>query len=280
MHYPTILVHADLSPAAPSRIALAAQLALDGRSHLIGSAACGVSQLMYLGTPFHGGGAATGEVLQRAKVCAEKALIQFDQITTELGVASSESHLSTTEGDAALSAHALFADLIIVSQPPPAPEPTTAGARHLPEKLILQSGRPVLIVPHEGNFPTLGERPVIAWDGGQSAMRAVTAALPLLRKAKMATVVSFNARMCSGARSDESCAAIALYLARHGVDSEVVCRHSAVDDGSAILSFVAEVNADLLVMGGYGHSRLFELVLRSATRTVLDNMQTPVLMAH
>jgi len=280
MHYPTILVHADLSPAAPSRISLAARLAIDDKSHLIGSAACGVSQLMYLGTPFHGNGAATGEVLERAKDRAEKALAQFDQIAAELGVASSESRLSTTEGDAALSAHALFADLVIVSQPPPATAPTTAAARHLPEKLILQSGRPVLIVPHEGSFPTLGERPVIAWDGGQSAMRAVTAALPLLRKAKRATAVSFNAGTCNGVRRDESCAAIALYLARHGVDCDVVCRHSAVDDGSAILAFVDEVNADLLIMGGYRHSRLFELVLRSATRAVLDNMKVPVLMAH
>lgn len=271
MHYPTILVHADLSPAAPSRISLAARLAIDDRSHLIGSAACGVSPLTYLGTPLHANGTVTGELLERARNRAEMALAQFDRITAELGVASSESHLSATEGDAALSAQALFADLVIVGQ---------GTAHHLPEKVMLQSGRPVLVVPHSGSFPTLGERPVIAWDGGQSAMRAVTAALPMLRKAKMTIVVSFNERMRGGARSEESCAAIALYLARHGVDCDVVCRHSASDDGSAILSFVSEVNADLLVMGGYGHSRLREMVLRSATRAVLDNTKVPVLMAH
>jgi nucleotide-binding universal stress UspA family protein len=137
----------------------------------------------------------------------------------------------------------------------------------------------VLFVPYTGRFRDIGKRVLVAWNASREAARAVSDALPILAQAQSVEVVAFDP---DGADHGEVAGAdIALFLARHGVKASAA-RQSApdIDVGSQILSRVADSNADLLVMGGYGHSRLRELALGGATRTVLDSMTLPVLMAH
>ena len=143
---------------------------------------------------------------------------------------------------------------------------------------MLAAGRPVLILPSAGSFPTIGKRILIAWSLSREATRAVTDADPLLR---LADTVHVMAVMRRDEHGDVPGADIGLYLARHGVRVQVKSDQGAeIDVGNELLSRAADLDADLIVMGGYGHSRLKEWVLGGATRTILASMTAPVLMSH
>lgn len=119
---------------------------------------------------------------------------------------------------------------------------------------------------------------MVAWNGSVEAAKAVTAALPLLRGAEQVTLAVLGDS--ADALGESPGADIALYLARHGVNVEVLRRTEPADPGKAILSLAADFNVDLLVMGAYGHSRFREMMLGGATRTILATATLPVLMAH
>jgi nucleotide-binding universal stress UspA family protein len=90
----------------------------------------------------------------------------------------------------------------------------------------------------------------------------------------------FNAERQVNVHGEQPGADLALYLARHGVKVDVLQETTEQDSGNALLSLAADVNADLLVMGCYVHSRFREVLLGGATRTVLESMTLPVLMSH
>lgn len=170
-------------------------------------------------------------------------------------------------------------DLLILGQTDPhyhAP----GVIRDLPQYVLLHSGRPLLLVPHAngGDWAAPFHHPLLAWDGSRQATRAISDALPLLQLASTVTLLMLNPAPQSG--HAEPGAAMAQFLARHGVRVNVMHEHTTVDTGSALLCVAAELHCDLLVMGGYGHRRAREIVLGGATRTVLADMRLPVLTAH
>lgn len=184
------------------------------------------------------------------------------------------------EGDVLGTAllHARYADLVVAGQGIDLGDAPREMAL-LPEELVLGVGRPVLVVPRYGSFPTLGERVLVAWNATREATRAVNDAIPLLRRARKVTVLSINPdgdpdRRLPGAE-------IALHLARHGVTAEAASTVATdITAGDVILSSAADLGADLIVMGAYGHTRLREMVLGGATRHLLRSMTVPVLMSH
>jgi nucleotide-binding universal stress UspA family protein len=138
----------------------------------------------------------------------------------------------------------------------------------------------VIVVPFIRAAATIGERVLVAWDGGREAARAVNDALPILERAKSVTVLSVNPASEDGSRREPG-ADISLHLARHGVKVEAQRRITTeISAGDAILNEIASKGSDLLVMGAYGHSRLRELVLGGVTRQILGSMTVPVLMSH
>ena len=145
--------------------------------------------------------------------------------------------------------------------------------------MVLAAGRPALVIPYIGAGETLGERVLVAWDGGREAARAVNDALPLLERAASVGVLVINPSR--GGHGEQPGADIALHLARHGIS--VDAEHLEARDistGNALLSRLADQNIDVLVMGAYGHSRLREMVLGGVTRQVFQSMTVPVLMSH
>ena len=175
--------------------------------------------------------------------------------------------------------HTRYADLVVLGQADP-DEPPYVGHRP-PEQVVLSSGRPALIVPHRWPLDTLAERVLIAWDASREAARAVSDALPVLAQATSVVVVSVNPKSTPLGHGELPGADIALHLARHKFEVEVrSVETDPMDAGEALLSFAAERGCDLLVMGAYAHSRTRELVLGGATRTILEEMTLPVLMAH
>lgn len=151
----------------------------------------------------------------------------------------------------------------------------------VPERIIIESGRPVLMIPNAGRYPKIGERINVAWNSRREASRAVFDALPLLTAAQRVRIVWVNPQGEKEIAGDLPGAEIAATLARHGVKCEVAPTTSSdIGVGDVILSGLSDDSADLLVMGAWGHSRMRELVFGGATRHILEHMTVPVLMSH
>lgn len=176
--------------------------------------------------------------------------------------------------------HARYADVTIVGQEDPESD-GLGSAADIPERVVMGAGRPVLVVPYAGAFKTVGQRVLVAWNASREATRAVNDALPLLEGASKVTVLAMNPRGGLHGHGDVPGADLALHLARHGVRAEASSLKSGdVDVGAMLLSQAADLGADLIVMGAYGHSRLREVVLGGATREIFRSMTVPVLMSH
>jgi len=160
--------------------------------------------------------------------------------------------------------HAQYADLVVAGQPDP-DDPDASVAPHFVQSLLLSSGRPVWLVPYAGAIDSLGERPMIAWDGSRGATRAWHDALPLLERATHVTVVILanpeDDRPAAGSLTSEFVSALKL----HGVRADLHVRHTMWrrERGEMLLSEAADLGADLIVAGAYGHARVTERVLGS-----------------
>ena len=171
---------------------------------------------------------------------------------------------------------AVSADLVIMSKDPADPFDAWSD---LPARIILGSGRPVLLVPTEGQFGSVGKRPLIAWKQTREAARAAFDALPLLVRADAVDI--FAAVSEDESEQPISGEELALALARHDVKATVTGKElKSSDVGQEILDQIEASQHDLLVMGCYGHSELRELVFGGVTRLVLKHMTVPVLMSH
>jgi nucleotide-binding universal stress UspA family protein len=281
MSYKTILVHVNESEHNLARIKLAAHIAMKEEAHLIGAAATALPGEFYLGGVMGDGNAGLGVYLDFLREQAMNALAVFEGIAKKMGATSVETRIVTDEAGAGISLHARYSDLVVIGQTDP--DESLPGLRaDFPEYVVMNSGHPVLIVPYAGHFETVGKRVLVAWDASIEATRAVTAAIPLLKSADIVQVAIFNPQKSTKAHGDRPGSDIALYLARHGVKVEVTQQKTAteMDVGNALLSHAADFAADLIVMGGYGHSRFREVLLGGVTDTILKTMTVPTLMVH
>jgi len=174
---------------------------------------------------------------------------------------------------------ARYTDLIVIGQQNA--EWPSGVYRDFERSVPLAVGRPVLVVPYAFERRPVGHRVLVAWNASREAARAVTDALPLLKRAGQVHVVAFEPEKSGAAHGAEPGADIALYLTRHGV-KVTVSRYDApdVDVGNQLLSRAFDLSADLIVMGAWGRSRLREFILGGVTRTLLESMTVPVLMSH
>ena len=170
------------------------------------------------------------------------------------------------------------ADLVILGQINPNHPPPPEG-RQLVEDVLMTSGRPILVIPYIGRFQTVGTRILVGWNNSREAARAVNDATPLLARATSVTILEVSGRKL--ATDDATSVDIARHLTRHGIRAETIRTVLAgTSTPDLLLNYAADVSADLLVVGGYGHSRLRELVLGGVTRELLRHMTLPVLMSH
>lgn len=281
MSYKTVLLHVNQSAHAPERARVAARLARSFEAHLVGAAMSGISMEVYRNSAMMFAGPLPQAQFDTLARNAELALDRFEAVAQGEDVHSFERRLSDYEPQAGLVMQARYADLVVVSQADP-DDADTSLIRDLPEYVALHGGRPVLVVPYAGKFDTLDRHALVAWDGSRSATRAMTDALPLLRRSRKVTLALFNPARMYGVHSELPGADAALFLARHGVTVEVQQQATpdGLDTGNALLSLAADLSADLLVMGAYGHTRWRETLLGGVTRTVLSDMTLPVLMSH
>jgi nucleotide-binding universal stress UspA family protein len=303
MAYKTILVHLDEAPHTGARVLLAAELALQHGAHVIGVAFTGVSRFLYQNEMVDDRDPNFALHLEVLRDRARHALGNFAAQLQALGVHSFEERVLDDEPGAGLAMVAHHADLAIIGQAVPAQEGSARPAE-FPAEVLTESGCPVLVVPHTARprgaiavdtagvaspgAPAPGRHALIAWNASKEASRAVREALPLLTGADRVTVAIVDADLhpaAFGARPGED---VIAWLGRHGIAAQVVLAQTPRtgllkrpgDVGETLLMLAGEHACDLVVLGAYGHSRLRETLLGGVTRTVLEAMIVPVLMAH
>jgi len=279
MTYKTILVHLDTSTRAHTRLDLA--LALAHRFHAKLSAVFSTyvpeahAFVVMAGTAEY---FAAHERERQQRCAALERLFH-----SEVARANIEGQWTTANGYAndVMPPHARLADLIVLGQTDPG-DPEAFISEQFVEHIVLSAGRPVLLIPRVGSFDEPGKHVLVAWDGSREATRALHDALPFLSHAAKVTLLSVNAQRADAQHNRIPGADIALTMARHGVKVEVreMEADSDTETGEVLLSQVAERGCDMLVMGAYAHSRLHEVILGGATRTVLRSMTVPVLLSH
>ncbi len=174
--------------------------------------------------------------------------------------------------------HGMVADLIVVPQS--RRDDGEDLGPEFAEQVVMESGRPVLIIPSYGEFSDFGKSVLVAWNGTREAARAVFDARQIMASAGKVNISWLDADKES-LGMDLPGAELGAVLARHNVDVVVeAIPTGGLAAGEALLSHAADIGADMLVMGAYGHSRLREFVFGGATRTILASMTIPVLMSH
>lgn len=175
--------------------------------------------------------------------------------------------------------HARYADIVMIAQP--GPDSAIAHAREIADRIVLGAGAPVIIVPSASPKDSIGDKVLVGWDGGAHAARAIRDALPILEKASSVKVLAVDPKPGRAGLGDLPGADLASFLATHGVKAEADHRKSVGGDvGATLLNEAADYGADLIVTGGYGHSRLGELLLGGVTDTLMEQSSVAVLMSH
>lgn len=174
---------------------------------------------------------------------------------------------------------AVSADMVLCPQVEP--ESVDVTTLDLPERLILEGGRPVLVLPPETAVQIPPRRVLIAWNNSPQAARAVFDSLDLMKDAEAITVLSLAGDADERRAAEEHAGKLAANLGRHGLHAKV----DAVDIGNRSASEylrarLEDDGADLMVMGCYGHSRFRELVFGGVTRDMLGGIKTPTVMSH
>jgi len=218
------------------------------------------------------------KILAENEETARQSVKRFEQAATRRGI--SFEHRLVTRHVAASTLFSTMArrfDLSVIMQ-------TDVDAGIINETLIeatlFDSGRPIIVVPFFQKEPLKLEKIVCCWDGSRAATRAINDAIPFLKRAKSTELFIVVNEKTSG---DDEIRGVemAKHLARHSVHVDIETVPVAdIDVPNAILSHVADCSANLIVMGGYGHSRFREFVLGGATRTILSSMTAPVFMSH
>ena len=274
----SILLHIDASPRSGKRQALAHALAAQHDARVT---ALYASTPMALSLPFvmAQGTEEMLPMLQQLDIDyrdGAKALFDRSESTATPPFAWRE-----LKGDPLIpgvARQALCTDLLILGQHDPADSLTLGVPSDFVPSVLLASGSPALVVPYVDIGSTFGQQALIAWKATRESAHAVTAAIPFLRHSKQIHLTIADDDDAMTKQPD----ALEAYLRLHGVQAPIQI-HSTVraeTPGDDLLSLAADVGADLLVMGCYGHSRARELVLGGASRTVLKSMTLPVLMAH
>jgi nucleotide-binding universal stress UspA family protein len=228
------------------------------------------------------GGGLPVDYIEAQRAAAEQAASQARSKLEERARVSGlsiESRLITTSFAGAADLFSQMArrfDLSIIGQA----NPDAVGLQELIiEAALFQSGRPLLIAPYIQRSGMKLDRVLVCWDRSRSAARAIGDAMPFLGPAKAIDVVVVATERLKGDELPGT--KITDHLARHGlrVDLKRIVT-GGTDVANTILSYAADVSADLIVMGGYGHSRLREFILGGVTRTILSTVTVPTLMSH
>lgn len=262
-----ILVHLDNSAASSARLDVAIAYARKHGARLRG---------LYLITHSFYEPSALGE-----KADSDKAEQLFAEKTSAAGIAAEwvfrDCSVMGSNVSDLITLHAYYTDLIVLGQADLS-APVINLPTDLAERVVLSSGRPVLIVPYSGTFHTAGDRIMIAWKAGRESIRAVNDSLPHLQKAQSVVIVAGTATSEGG---DSSLEAVRDFLFNHDIKVRLEAINSGnFPIGDMLLNTICEKGIDLLVMGAFAPNRRGNLEMSPVARHVLKHLTAPVLMSH
>ncbi|MEH6402174.1 MAG: universal stress protein [Sneathiella sp.] len=274
MSIKTILLHLTNDDRLNVRIDVALNIATEHNAHI---------RALYVVTPATPPTSFMGyippEFVERTRgIEAENAKAASATLKEEAAKRNISVTVIKEEGYAAeiINKHALAADLVIIGQVDPEDD-KTAQYQYLADEMVIGCPCPIFAVPYAGNFTEFGSHILVGWNNTREAGRALKGAMPFMKKAKKVTLLSINP---TEDQNHENEAALR-HLERHGVNAVVKVGHwRDVDVGNALLDSLVDLNADMLVMGAYGHSRIREMILGGATKEILGHMTAPVLFSH
>ena len=279
MAYKTVLVHLDRMDRAGSRIRIAANIAKTEGGCLVGASVIGVATRSFYDARIYEKDPALASHLSfledRARGFAE-AFIEHAKADEKL---SYEARVIDGEPNYGISTQARYSDLVVLGRAN-LEEDAPIVQPDFPEFVVLNAGRPVLIIPPGYQKETVGSRILVAWNASAEARRAVTDSIPFLRRADVVEVAMFNVDVEPEMRDQNAISDFAAFLSRHGVDAVILEPQQARHVGQALLSLAEKRGADLLVVGGYGQTRFRQFLLGGVTRTILSDAEIPVLMSH
>lgn len=265
-----ILVNLDASAAAGKRLDLAIKLAKEHRARLTGLF---VITRQYYQPQSGGAEAAAEKVRQTFAARTSGSGIETEWLCSDWSVVG----VGMTE---IISHHAHYTDLLVVGQSSAETEKEGIPAE-LPQRLILAAGRPVMIVPHSGNYESVGRKVLVAWKAGRESTRAVNDAMPFLKAAQRVDVLAIDSSESYGDDGQSLCAGICEHLGRHGVTASAAkMTISGSSVGDALLNRACEEGFDLLVMGAYAHTPQGKMTLGTVAKQLLKQMTVPVIMSH
>jgi nucleotide-binding universal stress UspA family protein len=219
------------------------------------------------------------EMIAESEKAALAAIERFEAAARRSLVAAEHRLIKTigAEAPVILSSLARRFDLSVFMQS----EPDDMDNDDMIETSLFESGRPLIVVPYIEKDGLKLDHVVCCWDGSRAAARAINDALPLLVKATTVDLLIALNEKTRNKKNEIRGAEMAKHLARHDVKVVIETVPAAdIDVTNAILSYVADNAGTLIVMGGYGHARLREVILGGVTRDMLKSMTVPVFMSH
>lgn len=276
MPFKDILVHVDGSDDSTARLACAIELARTHDAHLSGLYTVTMPTIpMYVRSEL------SEDILKARRAAffepADNAQAQFSKLTDAAGV-SAEWRCVEDTASHAIQINGRYTDLIVIGRS----NGRIQGVEDkLAEHVILDSPKPVLVVPPKASSEPIGKRILVAWKTSREAVRAIDGAMPFLVDAAEVDVVAVNAKSNTEEHGPLPSTDICHHLARHGIEVEARELDAADQDAAnALLKWAHDQHSDLIVMGAYGRWRIREILLGSMTEHILKHTTIPVLLAH
>jgi nucleotide-binding universal stress UspA family protein len=271
----SILLHVDATPGSAHRLEVARRLASQyaARVTALFGAAWDSERSSYA---YSAGAALQEQANDWEKIARDEARTRLQRSAADVEPKVTWCEVAGDSITHAFLGESVYADLLVVGQQPPA---STMGAAPggFVETTILKSGRPTLVLPRATGKEDVGRCVLVAWDGSAPAARAVAGSLPFLGRAEEVHVVSWapHPLFARFSRMD-----IGEFLLRHSVKAKLHHRDASAQVATELEAFAGTLNADLVVMGCYGHSRVSERIFGGTSRSALARLPIPLLMVH
>ena len=279
MEFKNILIHLDHSSGCRNRLEIAFELARDFDARITG-----LFVVPDYVVPSYVEAQISVDVItdvtEKALARAEDSMAIYQKLADEAGV-SMEGQVLEGQVIPILREHSKYSDLLLLGQDQP-DDPDNASYG-LADSLLFEGACACIVVPHSGKLSTPGKRVLLTWNASRESARALREALPLLSRAETVVVLSSEPDDgdSSTAGGHPHARELTKFLKSHGIEaisSGISDPDMSVTD--AIIGQAADMNADLIVMGAYGHTRLREIILGGVTRDLLKQAPMPLLLAH
>ena len=220
------------------------------------------------------------DITEKAVARADEELAGYQKLADDAGV-KMEAHVVEGQVIPILREHSKYTDLLLLGQDQP-DDPDNASYG-LADALLFEGASACMVVPHSGKLAAPGKRILLTWNASREAARALREAMPILSRAEEIVVLSSEPDDADVdmARGHPHARELAHFLESHGIQT-ISSGISDVDMNvsDAIIGQAADMNADMIVMGAYGHARLREIILGGVTRDLLKQSPLPLFLAH